>query len=389
MGHAARRDRQPRSSKVRLGGAYRPITDCPLYQGDYSLPAVAEDAVNLPGVQLVLEPIRDYPTGALTSHLVGYMGHIPEGQLAEYEANGYRQDEQVGLTGLETSFEDALRGKRRAGRPSRWTSTAAACALSARQSPAVPGHNLVLSLDLDLQRVATEALQEALDNSSGFTKATRRASSSRWTRATARSWRWSACPATTTTCSPRGSPTEAWNALTTDPDLPLFNRAIGGQYPPGSIFKIIVASGGLAERRHQRSRRSWAMASMAATTASSGCPTSTSRGIAARPNRSISWIHKYWASATAWSPCAMRWRSRMTSSSISWAAAIRTFRRPGARRRSGNTREDFGLDESTGIELPGESVGPVPTPNGSGITYAENWLTGDTYNMSIGQGFVL
>ena len=92
-----------------LGGAYRPIT-VGRYIQEATAFLLAEDAVNLPGVQLVLEPIRDYPSGALTSHLIGYMGHIPEDQLAQYEEKGYLQNEQVGLAALETSYEDALRG---------------------------------------------------------------------------------------------------------------------------------------------------------------------------------------------------------------------------------------------------------------------------------------
>ena len=63
-----------------LGGAYRPVTVARYIQEATAF-LLAEDAINLPGVQLVLEPIRDYPSGALTSHIIGYMGHIPEDQL--------------------------------------------------------------------------------------------------------------------------------------------------------------------------------------------------------------------------------------------------------------------------------------------------------------------
>ena len=63
----------------RLGGAYRPITVARYIQEATAF-LIAEDAVNLPGVQLLLEPIRDYPSGALTSQIIGYMGHIPEAQ---------------------------------------------------------------------------------------------------------------------------------------------------------------------------------------------------------------------------------------------------------------------------------------------------------------------
>jgi penicillin-binding protein 2 len=151
-----------------LGGAYRPITVARhIKEGTAFL--IAEDAVNLPGVQLVLEPIRDYPSGALTSHIVGYMGHIPEERLQDYEARGYTQNEQVGLTALEATQEEYLRGD-----PGRQTIEVDVNGRRVRTvgeaKAAVPGSNLVLALDLELQRVATEALQRTLDQSRGFTK---------------------------------------------------------------------------------------------------------------------------------------------------------------------------------------------------------------------------
>ncbi len=95
----------------RLGGAYRPI-EIARHINEATAFLVAQDAVNLPGVILQLNPIRDYPSGSLTSHLIGYMGHIPENAVAEYRAKGYAANEQVGLTGLEATYEHELRGKR-------------------------------------------------------------------------------------------------------------------------------------------------------------------------------------------------------------------------------------------------------------------------------------
>ena len=230
-----------------LGGAYRPVTVARYIQEATAF-LLAEDAINLPGVQLVLEPIRDYPSGALTSHIVGYMGHIPEDQLPAYEEKGYLQNEQVGLAALETSFEDALRGK-----PGRQTIEVDVNGRRVRTvgdaDSAQPGHNLVLSLDLDLQRAATEALQEALDKSEGFTKATQGVAIAMDPR-NGKILALVSLPGYDNNLFAKGITTEAWNALTSDPNLPLFNRAISGQYPPGSIFKTIVASGGLARRDH-------------------------------------------------------------------------------------------------------------------------------------------
>ena len=228
----------------RLGGAYRAIPIAK-YIDEGTAFTVAEDAVNLPGVDLQLDPIRDYPSGSLTSHLIGYMGHIPEGALDKYKAKGYAQNEQVGLTALESTFEHELRGK-----PGRQTIEVDVNGRRVRTvgqpDPAVPGHNLVLTLDLELQRATTAALQEALDKSSGFTKATQGVAVAMDPR-NGKILAMVSLPGFDNNLFAKGVTTEAWEALTSNPDHPMFNQAVGGQYPPGSIFKPIVASAALQE----------------------------------------------------------------------------------------------------------------------------------------------
>ncbi len=366
-----------------IGGAYRPIRIA-RYIKDYQAFAINEDLVNLPGIQLVLEPIRDYPTGNLTAHLLGYMGHIPEGQLEDYEANGYRRDEQVGLTGLEYSREEQLRGA-----PSRQTIEVDVNGRRVRtvgeESKAVPGLNLYLSLDMDLQRAATEALQEALDNSSGFTKAMEGVVVALDPR-TGAIRALVSLPAYDNNLFTKGITDEAWQALTTDPNLPLFNRSIGGQYPPGSTFKILVASGGLQDGVINTR-----------TLLGDGFD-GRNDGIISLPNEYFpwdrtkdqpfySWIHKY-----GHGHGLVAVRDALTVSDdiffYQLGGGYREFRGLGPT-EEGKYAKDFGLGELTGIELPGESSGLIPTPKWKRINYAENWLTGDTYNMSIGQGFVL
>ena len=154
----------------RLGGAYRPITVA-RYINEETAFLIAEDAVNLPGVQLVLEPIRDYPSGSLTSHIVGYMGHIPESQLPEYEKQGYRQNDQVGLTALELGFEDEMRGHaqpadHRGRRPrAEGADGRRAEGRGARPQPGAEPRPRAC------RRRRPKHLQAAFDKSSGFTKA--------------------------------------------------------------------------------------------------------------------------------------------------------------------------------------------------------------------------
>ncbi len=365
------------------GGAYRPIAVAHhIHQSAAFL--IAQDAVNLPGVQVILEPIRDYPSGALTAQVIGYMGHIPEEQVAEYTARGYNQNDQVGLAGLEYSREEELRGK-----PGRQTIEVDVNGRRVRTigepEPAVPGYNLHLTLDLDLQRAATEALQEALDNSSGFTRATQGVVIALNPRNGA-VLALVSLPSYDNNLFAKGITEAAWSALTTDRDLPLFNRAIGGQYPPGSTFKIIVAAAGLQE------------GTITTRTRLGDGFDGRNDGIIWIPNEYFpwdrtkdqafySWIHKY---GYGHGLVAVRDALAVSDDIFFYqlGGGYREFKGVGPL-VEGRYAHAFGLGELTGIELPGESQGLVPTPKWKRINYAENWLTGDTYNMSIGQGFIL
>lgn len=367
-----------------LGGAYRPVVVA-RYVKEATAFRIAEDAVNLEGVQIMLQPIRDYPSGALTAHIIGYMGHIPEGQIEEYVAEGYQRDDQVGLTALEVWFEKELRGQ-----PGHQTIEVDVHGRRIRTvgetTPAQPGYNLVLSLDLELQTAATQALQEAFDASSGFTKATQGAVLALDPR-NGQVRALVSLPNYDNNLFVKGITGEAWNALTTDPNLPLFDRAVGGQYPPGSVFKIVVAAGGLAEGVIN-----------ARTPLGDGFDGSND-GIIWLPNqyfpwdRSLatpfySWIHKYGRGHGS-----VGVRDALAVSDDIYFYMLGggypdRFEGLGSK-RVGQYARAFGLGAITGIELPGETRGLVPDSKWKRLNYAENWLTGDTYNMSIGQGYIL
>ena len=368
----------------RLGGAYRPITVA-RYINEETAFLIAEDAVNLPGVQLVLEPIRDYPSGSLTSHIVGYMGHIPESQLPEYEKQGYGQNDQVGLTALELSFEDEMRGT-----PSQQTIEVDVHGRKVRtvgdQKASVPGLNLVLSLDLGLQEAATKALQEAFDKSSGFTKANQGSVIALDPR-DGKVLALVSLPGYDNNLFAKGITDEAYKALLGDPLLPMYNQAIAGMYPPGSTFKIIMSSGGLQEGVITPSTR-----------LGDGFDGSND-GIIWVPNdfapwdRSLaqpfySWTHKY-----GYGHGLNNVRHALSVSDDIFfymlGGGYRDIFTGLGSQRIGQYAKAFGLGAPTGIELLGESSGLVPTSKWKRLNYAESWLTGDTYNMSIGQGFVL
>jgi penicillin-binding protein 2 len=371
-------------SEGRLGGAYRPITVA-RYLKEATAFLIAEDAVNMPGVQLVLESIRDYPSGALTSHIVGYMGHIPERLVSEYEALGYEQNDQVGLTALETSFEDEMRGV-----PSQQTIEVDVNGRRVRTvgepKPAVPGNNLVLSVDLALQEVATQALQATLDSSSGFTKASQGAIIALDPR-DGKVLALVSLPSYDNNLFAKGITTEAYAALLNDPLLPMFDQAIAGQYPPGSTFKIIMASGGLQ-----------AGIINVNTKLGDGFD-GVNDGIIWVPNdfapwdQSLaqpfySWTHKY-----GYGHGLDNVRHALAVSDDIFfymlGGGYRDIFEGLGSKLMGEYAKSFGLGTPTGIELQGEAAGLVPTSKWKRVNYAESWLTGDTYNMSIGQGYVL
>ena len=367
----------------RLGGAYRPIViGRHLQQATAFL--VAEDIVNLPGVQLQLDPIRDYPTGPITAHLIGYMGHLPQDQVDAYLAEGYGPDDQVGLTGLEYAYEDELRGT--SGRQTIEVDVNGRKVRTVGDiEPSQPGLNLVLSVDMMLQRAATDALQEALSASKGFLTATQGAVIALDPR-TGAVRALVSLPNHDNNLFAKGITNEAWKAITEDPDRPLFNRAIGGMYPPGSIYKIIVAAAGLQD----------------------GIITSQTKlgdgfdgvndGIIWLANQYFpwdrskdtpfySWIHKY-----GYGHGLVSVRDALAVSDdiffYQLGGGYRDFRGLGPD-AIGYYSHQFGLGQLAAIELTGEARGLVPDPKWKRLNYAENWVTGDTYNLSIGQGFIL
>src|SRR5215470_14797237 len=193
----------------------------------------AEHRMDFPGLFVEAEPLRTYPYGTLAAHLLGYLGEISELQLQHSKELGYYLGDLVGQAGLEQVYEAVLRGQPgfrqvEVDALGRETQVVAA-------RPATPGMDLVLTLDLPLQQLAERLLEDhrgsivALDPRNGQILAL------------------ASKPAFDPNAFvPRLAPA-TWRALSTDPHFPLNNRATQGQYPPGSVFKIVTALAALAE----------------------------------------------------------------------------------------------------------------------------------------------
>jgi len=192
----------------------------------------------LPGVSLETRMARHYPFGAIGAHALGYVGTISEGDLVRLDKERYFGTAVVGKTGIERAYEDDLLGSSgyrevlvNAEGRSVGLTDATTGQLRSRQLQA--GRDLRLALDIELQRVAEEAMAGrrgavvAIDPSNGDVLVL------------------ASLPSFDPNGFARGISRKDYLALTEDPDQPLFNRVLRGTYPPGSTIKPLMALAGL------------------------------------------------------------------------------------------------------------------------------------------------
>lgn len=304
----------------------------------------------LPGIEVQVEPLRHYPHGALAAHLLGYAGQINEDELDDREDQGYRPGDLIGRTGVESQYEDELRGtdgaefvvvnangRRVAGLPG--------------EPPQPPhrGHDLVLTIDLGIQK----ALEEGM---AGVERGAAVAIDPRDGGILALVSRPSFDPNEFS----HGISQERWTAMNAGNAYPLLDRAIQGVYPPGSTFKAISMTAALKA------------------------------GVATRDTRLQPCLGGY-NFGGRWFGC---W-NRRGHGVLDFIGALEHscdvyFYQIGLRlglAPLSDTARDFGLGMRTGVDLPHENRGFVPTPA---------WYDGHArggkgllLNLAIGQGELL
>jgi len=335
---------------------------------------IEEEHLQLPGVVVELEPLREYISSTLVSHVVGYVGHIPEQEAESYldrtDAD-YDANDIVGLTGVELTFEDELRG-RKGRRHIEVDVTGREIGIIGVPVEPVPGHNLVLTIDVDLQAVAEEVLRKGLaaaKSESGVAIA--------MDPQTGEVLAMVALPSYDNNLFIGGISQEEYAELSEDQRHPLVNHAISGQYPPGSTFKIVTAAAGLQEGIVDPYSLLF-------------CP-----GTIWIPHRFAPDDPDLAQPFNCWAKDGHRSISIVEAIAQSCdiyfgvlAGGYGEFEGLGQEALH-NYAALFGLGRSTGIDLPGESAGLVPDTTWKRLTYGEAWVTGDTYNAAIGQGFIL
>ncbi len=307
--------------------------------------AVEESRMDLPGVLVEIEPVRQYIYRDLAAHLLGYLGEISDAELRSLRAQGYGPGELIGKDGIERAYDRYLRGRNgqiqvevdAQGRPFRTLGTV----------PAVPGDTVVLGLDLDVQRAAETALGDragavvAMDPANGAIVA------------------MVSHPAFDPDLFSAGITRAAWSSLLRDPRQPLIDRAIQGGYPTGSVFKIVTASAALDLGLVNPDTRFY-------------CPGFYNLGGHIFHDHEAHG-HLNFLDAIAQSCNVVFW----------------TVSRPVGPEHLAAYARMFGLGQRTGIDLPQESRGVVPDPGWKRRVYRQPWYAGDTLNTAVGQGYVL
>ncbi len=345
---------------------------------DVSMRAISyieENKALFEGVSVETRSVRVYPYGSMAAHLLGYVGTISEEQLnAETEGITYQSGDTVGKTGAESAFESVLQGTKGA-KVYRVDSSGNTLGVIEEIDPD-PGNDVKLTIDLDVQQVAEEALTDGLESarSSGYENAYCGAIVVVDVK-TGGIIAMASAPSFDPNEFVNGISSEAWDSLTNeDSNYPMTNRAIAGQYPAASTYKAFTGLAGL----------SYGLINSTTTTACSG--TWTGFGEAYSQNCWSSTGHGsldiYGAISNS---CDVYFYEMATAF---WGI------RDEDEDALPNYLKSWGFGSTTGIDISGEMSGRVPNSEWKAEYYWQTpeeaqWLPGDLTNMSIGQGDVL
>ena len=300
-----------------------------------------------PGVDIHARLLRHYPYAELTAHLVGYVGRINERELKTLPEAEYRAMHTIGKTGIERAYEDVLRGH--AGYAELETNAQGKPINELARIDSIPGADIYLTIDMDLQRTAFDALADyngavvALDlDTGGVLVQVSKASFDPNLFVTGISYK-------------------DYDRLNNSKNKPLFDRVLRGQYPPGSTLKPFIGLAGLE----------YGVASMEQTLF---CP-----GYYRLPNKD----HKYrdWKK---WGHGKVNLDDAITQScdvyfyDLSLALGIDKI---------STFLHKFGFGQKTGIDLKGEKSGLLPSREWKRIHREQVWYPGETLITGIGQGF--
>lgn len=308
---------------------------------------------------LEIDSLRQYAYKDITTHVLGYIGQISKEELDSFDLAkniNYKGGDLIGKTGIEREYESLLKGIN--GKELVEIDSLGKVIRKLGLTDPIPGQNITLTLDINLQRAAFEALSEVK-------KGAAIVSTPKGEILTLIS-KPSFDPNLFTMGSGlENSESSATQILNDSENQPLLNRAIGGTYPPGSTFKLITASAGLESKVIDRNF------------------TVEDTGVLKVNDFSFSnWYFTQYGK-TEGDVDVVKGIQRSNDIFFYKLAEL-----VGVDNLS-HFAEKFGLGSKLGIDLTGEEKGVVPTKKWKKEVMGENWYLGDTYHYGIGQGFLL
>lgn len=322
-----------------------------------------ERSAEFPGVNIIVEPIRTYTKGNLASHMLGYIGKIGEEEYNQKKDNGYENDDYVGRTGIESVFEDYLKGKDGIKQIDMAVDGTATDEYISQE--AIAGSDIVLSIDANLQLVTEQALANNINkiNSGGFGKqySTNSGAVVVMNVKTGEVLAMASYPDFEPELFVGGISSQDWKRYHENSANPLYNRAVQGAYAPGSIYKMVSAVAALESGVTNTKEKV------------------NDTGVYNLAHKPVCW---YWTEFH-------RGHGYLNVTGAIQHSCNYYFYEMG-NRMGIDTLEKyskyFGLGEKTGIELPNENSGTLASKS---VVEAKgrSWRVGDTLSAVIGQSY--
>lgn len=327
--------------------------------GPEIITVIEEQKDEYPGVVIDVQPIRNYVNGEMAAHVFGYVSEINDTELENRKQDGYKAGDIIGKFGLEKVFDKEIRGIDGGGQVEVDVTGKPVQTLGKKEP--IPGCDLTLTIDENIQKAMEKAVDEQLAylQQKGGRPNAKAAAAVAVNPKTGEILGMVSRPAFNPNSFAGGISTKEWNLINNNPNHPLDNKAISGEYPPGSTFKVITGAAALEEKKVTPEEKildtgkHWII------------PKVNAEGEA------LGWIDFKVALSKSDNVYFYEMGNRLGIDLLEKYARM------------------FGLGQKTGINLPYESEGLVANRKYKEEVYEDDWYLSETFDAAIGQGFQL
>ena len=314
---------------------------------------IAESRLDLPGTEIVVESRREYTEGALLGQIIGYTAPINRTQLDALAASGYLPDDLIGKAGVEAQYEEALRGSYGVELVEKDASGRKLQVLQTVKEP-VAGSSLDLTIDVKEQQYAEQALKWGM-SLAGLKRGVVIVMNPQTGEVLA----MVSLPTYDDNLFAHGISTADYQKLLDNPDKPLTNHAIAEHFPPGSTYKLVGGTGALADGKIKKSTQLL-----------------TKAFLTIGATKYYEWNRRGWGKCTIM--CGFAHSSDTFFFQVAAMLGID---------RLAYWANQYGFGARTGIDLPGEVKGTVPSNQWKLDTLGSEIFPGEVFQAGIGQGY--